>query len=313
MSDKIPPKIPGGYTIWARQTFDSKMFYKKPDKWFKIWFYIINKVNFEDDDKYKRGSGFMTYEQIQSATRATRAQVKHCLEFLRKNSMCATRKATRGMHVTVCKYTFYQNHKNYKSPTESPTKAPQKPHRSPTKGKKGRREEGLGAFRKGRESLDSSISKVTSKDLSVKKSWKDFPTLTGDHQKFVDTFLKWVQTEHRTNWQGWKTDAGSQGAVYNQQFNSALDALDKLQRIDGFSFEDVLKAARWGMEDKFWKQNFMRLGYLRERKVIGKINGVVQREAKYITRFLANRGKSGKGKIEAWLKRMEAKDEQQGI
>jgi len=31
-------KIPGGLTIWAEQTLESRIFYKKPDAWFKIWF-----------------------------------------------------------------------------------------------------------------------------------------------------------------------------------------------------------------------------------------------------------------------------------
>jgi len=48
-------QIPGGATLWARQTVDSEIFYDKPDKWFKIWFYLVNKVNWKDDKKHERG------------------------------------------------------------------------------------------------------------------------------------------------------------------------------------------------------------------------------------------------------------------
>ena len=47
--------IEGGATIWARKTIYSDIFTDKPDKWFKIWFYIINKVHWKDSKKYKRG------------------------------------------------------------------------------------------------------------------------------------------------------------------------------------------------------------------------------------------------------------------
>lgn len=38
-------KINGGAVLWARQTIESEIFKNKPDKWFKIWFYIIARAN----------------------------------------------------------------------------------------------------------------------------------------------------------------------------------------------------------------------------------------------------------------------------
>ena len=57
-------KINGGATLWARQTIDSDIFYNKPDKWFKIWFYLINEVNHKDNKLFPRGSCFMKYDWI---------------------------------------------------------------------------------------------------------------------------------------------------------------------------------------------------------------------------------------------------------
>tara|TARA_Y100000310_G_C20502292_1_gene724607 strand:+ start:99 stop:833 length:735 start_codon:yes stop_codon:yes gene_type:complete len=125
-------KIDGGATIWARQTIDSEIFYNKPDKWFKIWFYIVNTVNYKDNKRAKRGGCFLKYDWIMNATGANKNQVKHCVAFLKANSMLATRKATRGFNVEVVKYKEFQNLNNYKSHTERNTKGTQKEHKSHT-------------------------------------------------------------------------------------------------------------------------------------------------------------------------------------
>ena len=57
-------KVEGGYTLWSRQTTDSEIFYNKPDKWFKIWFFIVSRVFFADFKKWNRGECFMTYYEI---------------------------------------------------------------------------------------------------------------------------------------------------------------------------------------------------------------------------------------------------------
>jgi len=125
-------KINGGATLWARQTIDSDIFYNKPDKWFKIWFYLINEVNHKDNKQFKRGSCFMKYDWIMGKTRATKNQVKHCIEFLKKDKMLATQKATRGFIVKVNKYNDYQTLDSYKKPQEKESKrnteGTQKPH-----------------------------------------------------------------------------------------------------------------------------------------------------------------------------------------
>ena len=124
--------IPEGATIWARQTIQSDIFKIKPDKWFKIWFYLVNKVNHENNKQFKRGSGFMKYEWIIENTGATKNQIDHSMRWFKKERMLATQKATRGFIVTILKYETFQDLNNYKSDTKSDLKATQKRHKSDT-------------------------------------------------------------------------------------------------------------------------------------------------------------------------------------
>jgi len=144
-------KIDGGAILIARQIIESEIFVWKPDKWLKIWLYILAKVNWKDGKKLKRGQGLFKYENIMDATGATKSSVDHCLRYLKKEQMLATRKATRGMVVTVIKYEDYQDIDRYRSDTKSDLKAIQKRYRSDTISKEGeereeREEENKGIF-----------------------------------------------------------------------------------------------------------------------------------------------------------------------
>jgi hypothetical protein len=102
-----------GATIWARQTIESDIFLQKPDKWFKIWFYLINKVNYKDTKQFKRGSGRFTYKEIMIATKATKAQVDFCFRHLRETNAIQTKRTTRGVIVTILNYNKYQDLETY--------------------------------------------------------------------------------------------------------------------------------------------------------------------------------------------------------
>jgi len=125
-----------GATIWARKTIDSDIFYNKPAEWFKIWFYIVNKVNHKDTKHFKRGQGLFKYEWIQEKTKATQSQLDHCIRWLKSAKQIATQKTTRGFIIVVLNYNLYQDLQTYKSDTKSETlgeiKAKQKRNRSDT-------------------------------------------------------------------------------------------------------------------------------------------------------------------------------------
>lgn len=125
-------KIKGGATIWARQTIDSDIFFWRPDKWFKIWFFIVNKVNHTDTKLFRRGSNLTTYDEISHYTKTTKNQIDHFIRYAKKEQMLATQKTTRGMVVSVLKYDFFQDLNNYKSDTESELQAKHKRNTSDT-------------------------------------------------------------------------------------------------------------------------------------------------------------------------------------
>jgi len=112
-----------GFTVWARQTIESEIFYWKPDKWFKIWFYIVNRVSFKDTRLFKKGSVFMTYKQIIDSTGATKGQVDKFLRWAKEEQMLTTQKSTRGIVVTVLSYAKFQDQGNYSVDTKVETKS----------------------------------------------------------------------------------------------------------------------------------------------------------------------------------------------
>lgn len=127
-------KIDGGYTIWARQIEDSEIFMDKPATWFKIWFYIVNHVNWSDGGKYPRGVGYFNYSNLKdSVFKDISPDVyKKCIHFLKVSTMISTTKSTRGMKINVLNYGIYQCPNNYEAPQKAPTEAQQKHNRSTT-------------------------------------------------------------------------------------------------------------------------------------------------------------------------------------
>jgi len=156
-------KIDGGATLWARQTIDSDIFYNKPDKWFKIWFYLVNKTNHKDNKQFKRGSSFLKYEWIMEKTKATKNEVAHCIKWLKSATMIATAKATGGFIVNILNYNTFQTLENYKSDSKSDrsgnTEATQKQHRSDTINKNDKNDKNL-EKEKERERQASDINKI---------------------------------------------------------------------------------------------------------------------------------------------------------
>ncbi|MCR4284971.1 MAG: hypothetical protein NUV97_02905 [archaeon] len=126
MKNNIPDddKIRGGATIWARQTIDSEIFFWKPDKWFKMWFYIVNRVNHKDNKLFERGSAYIEYGEIALKTGATYGQIQSFIRWAKKMQMLSTHKSTRGNIITVCKYNVFQDFDNYV--IQAPVKAKSK-------------------------------------------------------------------------------------------------------------------------------------------------------------------------------------------
>ena len=122
--------IKGGATLWARQTIDSEIFISKPHVWFKIWFYIVNRVSHKDTKRYKRGETFLYPDWIKESTGATTDQIKKALAFFRQMEMISTRRSTRGIWLKILNYSHYQRLDNYYYNVKAPDKALEKHQRS---------------------------------------------------------------------------------------------------------------------------------------------------------------------------------------
>lgn len=115
-------KIKNGATLWARQTIESDIFHK-PAEWFKIWFYIIQKVNHKDNHLFKRGENLFVYQRVSFDCSVTPSSVDHFVRWAKSAGQLATRKATRGIVISVLNYNKFQTLLNYKSGTESGTES----------------------------------------------------------------------------------------------------------------------------------------------------------------------------------------------
>lgn len=98
-----------GYTKRDKTTSESEIFFCKPDKRFKIWFYIVWHVHWQDYKQRKRGENWFSYEKIMQSTKATKKQVSGVLERLRSREMIETKKATRWLTIKVLNYAKYQD------------------------------------------------------------------------------------------------------------------------------------------------------------------------------------------------------------
>jgi hypothetical protein len=121
---KKTAEIKGGATIWARQTLESDIFFTKPHAWFKIWFYLVNKANHQDNGRFKRGECFVQYYIICELTGAKKDEVKRCMSWLKNRGSISTKRSTRGVNVTLTNYDYYQTLENYEYKKIAPDKAP---------------------------------------------------------------------------------------------------------------------------------------------------------------------------------------------
>jgi len=215
--------IQSGATIWARQTIESDIFFDKPDKWFKIWFYLVNMVNFKDTKQFARGSGFTKYELIMHATGATKNQIDSFIRYAKEQSMLSTQKTTRGMVVTVTNYNTYQKLDNYKTDTQTETQPKHNRNTTDTIQKKGSME----------VSKNESLSNSKPQERDVKKFFKE--NNHSGYKKFYDSNEPdWMSGGKPIN--NWKHLANSymdnhpntKGGIVESKTNQSI--LDKLQR-----------------------------------------------------------------------------------
>ena len=259
-------KIEGGCTLWARKTLESDIFYLKPDKWFKIWFYIVGKVSHKDSKRFKQGSGFFKYDWIMDACSATKSTVDHFMRWAKKEQMLATRKATRGFYITVLNYHLYQDMNVYYGDTKSDLKATQKRHSSYKNGKNDIKEEPNTSTR------ESKKPPMPSKPISTQPNEVDI--------NLTQRLISWMQ----------KNDPKS-SIIRNLTERRQLTWIDScrlLRERDGRTLEEIKLVIDFSQNDDFWKSNILSMSKLRE-----KFNQLWLK---------AKPGRSLDEKIDAWAK-----------
>lgn len=238
-------RIIGGCTLWARKSIDSDIF-SKPDKWFKIWFYLVNRVNHSDNEQFRQGECHLTYELIMLKCKATKAQVDHCIRWLKKNQMLATRKATRGFIISIPNYKRYQDLNNYKSDSRGDLKAIQKRHRSDTINKNEKNEKNT-PLPPNVTNGDNCQQETKYKGEFFEQFWAIYPRKVGKQKcrqiwkrlkpsaELVEQIIKAVQAYKRTD--QWKEDNGKYIPhpatwLHQGRWEDEIDAKPEPQRGD---------------------------------------------------------------------------------
>ncbi len=122
--------IEGGYILQPRAIKGSSIM-NAPPCTREVWFYLIRNAN-SSENKYKgyyikRGQLFRDYKTIiedlswavgNRKEKYSDGQMKRAMSALRKAGRITTTKKPGGVLITICKYDYYQNPKNYERTNE---------------------------------------------------------------------------------------------------------------------------------------------------------------------------------------------------
>ena len=142
-------RIRGGYILQPR-CFDRSDTSKFPPVTRELWMYLLRRVNHKEAKGYQRGQGFFNLGDIQKdlswfigyrREMYSKPQLTKSLRRLCDASMVETMKATRGVIITICNYSFYQDPQNYEGNNEGSTKETGRERESHTKNKNVKNEE----------------------------------------------------------------------------------------------------------------------------------------------------------------------------
>ncbi len=101
----------------SRSIYDSEIF-NKPSDWFKVWIYILWKVNFKDN-WLPRWSAYFKYEWIERDCKVKYNIVTKICKYLKEKNQIEVKKATHGCVISVVNYSLYQWVSNYKGKTQA--------------------------------------------------------------------------------------------------------------------------------------------------------------------------------------------------
>lgn len=226
--------INGGYILQPR-IIDESDISNSPPHVREIWLYILRKANHKDSKSLKRGQLFTSYKDIISdlawfvGYRKETYKKHHCeiaMKVLTKKNMITTTKTTRGLIVTICKYDYYQDSKNYENDSEKKPKATRKLQSNDTIDKNDKNDKN---DEEGKEKVYSSEIRNFTNSLS---------------KYFSKSIIDRLSDSQKKSW---------------------LDTVDKLIRIDNYSEAEITLAVKNATSDSFWSNNFYSLNKLRKK------------------------------------------------
>lgn len=233
--------IEGGYLLLARKILDSEIM-DKPNHYLKLWVWMLGKAFFKDGDKLQRGQLFASIDDMRNACgykvgarfeRPTKDQIRNCYEHFTNTHMITTAKTTRGLIITICNYDFYQDINNYENHSENSTKTTRKPATSHT------------------------IEKECIKNEKERKEKieKIFPPQAIMLAENLAERILLNNSKHR------ELSNGVKEATIKRWTND----IDKMNRIDNRSWEEIKAIIEWSQSHHFWSSNILSGSALRKQ------------------------------------------------
>jgi hypothetical protein len=128
------PVIPGGYYIKARR-FKESLISTAPPHIREIWDWLLREANHRIGVSHgraiQRGEQVRSYKDIQEGLcwyvgyrkeKYSKSQCNSAMKWLVKYNMITKKKTTRGLHIKITNYDYYQDPKNYESHNRTTTK-----------------------------------------------------------------------------------------------------------------------------------------------------------------------------------------------
>lgn len=231
-------KIPKGYYIKARKIDVSEVAHKPPHVR-EIWDWLIRNANHKDrkcgNTTIRRGQILTSYKEIREGLHwrigwrkmtFTKWQCENTMKLLKSAAMIATQKTTRGIIITIVKYDYYQNPKNYDNHTSATPTTTREPQATDTtnknweKGEKGNKQEKTYSS----DSIEFGLAELLFSQIRLRKSDYKEPNL--------------------------------------QNWSKHVDYMIRLDEREPERIEDVIK---WCQEDDFWQDNVLSTATLRKK------------------------------------------------
>lgn len=254
-------KQSGGFILLSKRITESEIFIKPP-LYLKIWIYLLTKANYTEEKSLKRGQVLVTIRELQDACSyyagyrkemPTKSQIFNVLEWLRNpcgggdgnntsDTMITTAKTTRGIIVTIDKYSVYQDFKTYEQNSGG------------TFGK----EMGTTTTKQQSDTIQKELKEY-------KEELKDnVATPSDDDLKFQPDSFEIMCVDKIIN-ACCESCPGSKVPKSLKEKQAWAIEFDRMVRIDKRSKESIVAVLEFALSDEFWKSNIRSGGKFRKQ------------------------------------------------